>query len=512
VITLVLTSAALVGLRLLLSDASRIPFGDSAWLLEWTIEADTVKGAVLRVALPRETRALRLLSRNLDHPGLQIERPHAGTPAADLVATTLIDGALTLRAEFRVHIAALADKVAQRPRLMPLSAEQRLRWLESTPEINVAAASTLQPLRSALGLAPRERLSRLFRFVAERIATDVDNGFDTSQAALREGRATVLGKARALVALCRAAGIPAALTVGFVLAEEPDARPHYWVEAWLENGWQPMDPKFGFVDKLPRNFLSLTRGRATVADLEGPGSVVSSFAISRVPVPRMLRSANASVIGILDIARLPLATRDTLGWLLIMPFGVLMTAFFQLIIGVRTFGTFTPTLLALSILAVDWRTAAVVCALVGLIGFAGRAALPEIALKRTPRLTIVIGLVALSMTLALSVMDYLGWNLEQGVVLLPVVVLSTLVDRLYGVADDNGLLVALVRLTWTCVVTLACVILFLLPSVRETVLRFPELHTLTAAAVIAMASYAGRRLSEFERAGWLREPKDPGQN
>ena len=138
--------------------------------------------------------------------------------------------------------------------------------------------------------------------------------------------------------------------------------------------------------------------------------------------------------------------------------------------------------------------------------------MPEIALKRTPRLTIVIGLVALSMTLALSVMDYLGWNLEQGVVLLPAVVLSTLVDRLYGVADDNGLLVALVRLTWTCVVTLACVILFLLPSVRETVLRFPELHTLTAAAVIAMASYAGRRLSEFERAGWLREPKDPGQN
>ena len=43
-----------------------------------------------------------------------------------------------------------------------------------------------------------------------------------------------------------------------------------------------------------------------------------------------------------------------------MPLGALLTAVLRTIIGIRTFGTFTPTLLALAFVYNDWRTGLVV--------------------------------------------------------------------------------------------------------------------------------------------------------
>ena len=42
--------------------------------------------------------------------------------------------------------------------------------------------------------------------------------------------------------------------------------------------------------------------------------------------------------------------------ILLLPLGALVTAIVRTIIGTRTFGTFTPTLLALAFVYNDWRT------------------------------------------------------------------------------------------------------------------------------------------------------------
>ena len=74
-------------------------------------------------------------------------------------------------------------------------------------------------------------------------------------------RGTGAGKARLLVALFRAAGIPARLVGGMRLEEAVRKRATIsWVEAWLGGVWVPFDPAGGNYAHLPANYLALYYG------------------------------------------------------------------------------------------------------------------------------------------------------------------------------------------------------------------------------------------------------------
>ena len=61
-------------------------------------------------------------------------------------------------------------------------------------------------------------------------------------------------------------------------------------------------------------------------------------------------------LDIFDLRRLPIELHEVLKVILLLPLGALVTAIVRTIVGLRTFGTFTPTLLALSFVYNDWLT------------------------------------------------------------------------------------------------------------------------------------------------------------
>src|SRR6185503_18154530 len=74
-------------------------------------------------------------------------------------------------------------------------------------------------------------------------------------------RGTSLGRARALVALLRAIGVPARLVGGLRLADQGEKRAtNSWVEAWVGGTWLPLDPAGGFFGTLPNSYLAFYRG------------------------------------------------------------------------------------------------------------------------------------------------------------------------------------------------------------------------------------------------------------
>lgn len=77
------------------------------------------------------------------------------------------------------------------------------------------------------------------------VASQVENGVSLPSAryALESGVGNPESKALLLVALARAAGLPAR-RVGGLLFQDGDFRPHHWVEVWLgaKEGWTPFDP------------------------------------------------------------------------------------------------------------------------------------------------------------------------------------------------------------------------------------------------------------------------------
>jgi len=175
--------------------------------------------------------------------------------------------------------------------------------------------------------------------------------------------------------------------------------------------------------------------------------------------------------------------------------------------GVRTYGTFTPTLLALAIIHVDRITAVIIFLIVTLIGVSIRSYLQKMGLKRTPLLGIVFTLVAISMTFVVSGFMYFDPTMDAIVVLLPVVILTMLVDRIYSIADQRGMRTAMIRLLWTAIAALLSLLVLLQSHWSHWLVTYPELHALTLAAIIFVGRCNCFKISQLTTLIWLHEPE-----
>jgi transglutaminase-like putative cysteine protease len=102
-------------------------------------------------------------------------------------------------------------------------------------------------LRGAIG-RPRpatlaDSVRRLTAWVARQVVTDPEAGSGSALGALRTRKGSPDAKARLLVTLARAAGIPARVANGLAI-DSSAALAHSWAELWIE-GWHAADPTYG---------------------------------------------------------------------------------------------------------------------------------------------------------------------------------------------------------------------------------------------------------------------------
>jgi hypothetical protein len=299
-------------------------------------------------------------------------------------------------------------------------------------------------------------------------------------------------RAYTMVSLCRALRIPARLVKGMLLKENPSASLHFWVEVYQDGQWLPYDPVYGFRGTLPAYYLPFVKGIDEVVAFSGSTSYTVSYAVENAdPLLELPESTGGDWREILDLSRLSLDTRLALMPLMLLPFGVLLTTLFSETLGVRMYGVFTPALLALSLSYVPWVSAMLVLSVVLVLGVLGRSAMPG-EIKRAPRLAIVLTLVVLGITASASLMEFIDMRFGGQLVLLPVVILASLVDRFYSVLDESGLHIALVRLGWTLAAAVACIPIVQFEALGHFMIRYPELHLITLAAILAL-TLKGRR-------------------
>ena len=141
------------------------------------------------------------------------------------------------------------------------------------------------------------------------------------------------------------------------------------------------------------------------------------------------------------------------------------------------------------------------------LGFSSRAFLERLKLLLVPRLGIILTLVVLCMVFSISVLDYFGRTPGAQTVLLPMVIMTMLVERFYVTTEEDNLYFAVQLLIGT--LTLAFVVYSLLgwKTVGRTLLFYPELHLFTVAALILVGRYTGYRLTELWRFRDLAGPK-----
>ncbi|MCX5684874.1 MAG: transglutaminase family protein, partial [Planctomycetota bacterium] len=216
-------------------------------------------------------------------------------------------GAFHLGAQFDVQISPHPAKPAALP-ARELSAQARADALRSTQLIQADSKSVQDLLQQLRGNAAGEAdlVVRLFKYCASEIAPRDDDAPEDAADVIAEKIAAPGGRSRALVALCRAAKVPARLVTGFEVKEGVNVRPRLWAEVHDGRGWVPYDPEDGFSREMPPNFLPVQRDTVEIVRGTHLEDLRATFSIIPIPPPPgVLPPGRHHPVEILDLTRLP---------------------------------------------------------------------------------------------------------------------------------------------------------------------------------------------------------------
>lgn len=484
--------------------------GDTVWTI--SIEAqftDAEKGDKISLSPPWNSSRSRVVSQKLQHTGMRLTRKSSGAiQKRSIVLQVMEPGDLSLYAEFNIHTSTKPQNHFS-PIIQPLSEDKRALYLSSEEKINLASPGIINAVKviSVYAKNNDELIKMIFDYAKNNIVkVDSSENYNDAEIVLKTNKASALGRARAMVGLCRVAGIPARIVSGFILEESYEATPHYWLEVYKDTGWLPYDPEKGYTGIVPGNFIAFNRGDSLIVTPHNIDKYYVTYAIEQnYDLAGLNISTEKRLRDIFNLNRFPPDVRSNLGLLILLPLGTLITAFCRNLLGIRAYGTFAPTLLALAAVYADWVAALVLLIIVISLGLSGRSAMPD-KLTRVPRLAIMFTIVVMSMMLGASLMEYFKVGPSGHVLLLPIVILTSLIDRFYSTADGDGIYIAIRRMAWTIVISLLCYPVLKLESLGTLLLTYPEAHFVTLSLILMISIYRGKKLSEYSVFNWISEP------
>ena len=319
-------------------------------------------------------------------------------------------------------------------------------------------------------------------------------GGATSSQKRAEVAVRILGEAR----------IPARLVNGLALVpDRRNAQLAHWFEMYDEGFWRPFDPETREF-KRPKDHLPWWRGGNRLATVTGGTNLTTDIAVRRMFV-YTLQSALAKSRETADrlvefsVFGLPLQTQEVYRLLLTVPIGIFLLVILRNVIGIKTFGTFMPVLIALAFRETQLVWGFILFSSVLAIGLLVRFYLEQLKLLLVPRLASVVIVVVLIMTV-ISVISYkLGFDRGLSVALFPIVILSMTIERMTIVWDERGAKEALQQAGGSFAVAVLCYLLMSLEVVKHFVFVFPESQLILLAGVLLLGRYSGYRLVELPR-------------
>jgi len=315
------------------------------------------------------------------------------------------------------------------------------------------------------------------------------------------------GRSRLLVALCRNRDIPARVMTGFVL--HPDAPPalHSWAEAFIRapdgpgGRWLPACPTYGhFGDRgWPANYLIVRLDDEPV--VKGAGDPqVTLFARSLPDRPEAGEPFVLRFWRAVSLAALPPAERHLVRFLLLLPIATVVVGVFRVVIGVRTYGVFSPALLGLifrDLHALPWGLGIFTGTL--LVGWVFRKVLDRYNLLLIPRAAVMLALIIGFLVVVVVVTSRLGVHVTGYVALFPLIILTHMVERFWTVEAEDGTRSSFKTLGGTMLVAVAVALALSPDAVSRWMFRYPETLGAVVAFLFLLGRYTGYRLTELYR-------------
>ncbi len=350
-----------------------------------------------------------------------------------------------------------------------------------------------------------ERLNRVFDYT-NAMGSRPFSGMTDALTALRLQEASCNGKSRLFAALARAAGIPVRLVGGLILETGEKRTSHQWVEAYIGGHWVPFDPLNGHFASVPANYLVLYRGDHALFRYTADVNFDYGFAITtrQIPPARSLETFQSfNVWGLFDRLGLPFGLLRTV---LMLPIGALLVVIFRNVIGVPTFGTFLPALIAEGAGATGlfWGLVSIVIVMFSVA--CARWMINRLGLLHSPTLAILLAVVVLTMLGTSLVAEQFGFDPLTRISYFPIAVMAIASERFYLALVEQGANKAMTQLAGTMLVVLACYLVMNSLAMQVLVSGFPEILLWVVAANIYLGRWVGVRVLEMFRFRGLLKP------
>jgi hypothetical protein len=321
---------------------------------------------------------------------------------------------------------------------------------------------------------------------------------------LLKGDLSLDNRIQLVTRLLALAGVPTRLAHGLRLAEQRgDAAIIPWLQVYENKSWRAFDPVAG-QPGMPDDYLIFWYGPGPMVKLSGADRPVTDISIALIEREAIAAAAARRqlanpVLEGLSLSSLPLDTQNVYRILLMVPVGALLVVLMRNIIGISTFGTFMPVLIALSFRETQLLWGLLLFSLVVTLGLAIRFYLDKLKLLLVPRLASVLTIVILLMVMISVLTNHFGLESGLSVALFPMVIITMTIERMSIVWDERGAWEALQQGIGS-LLTAALAFLFMNdPYLKHLFTVFPELLLVLLAVMMLLGRYSGYRLLELRR-------------
>ncbi|MBT8085309.1 MAG: inactive transglutaminase family protein [Woeseia sp.] len=309
---------------------------------------------------------------------------------------------------------------------------------------------------------------------------------------------------RTMTMILASARIPARMIRGLQLSNQQsqaDILP--WLEVHDGDSWRFFNPANG-EESLPDRYLIWWRGTDPLVRLEGGSNANVNFAVKRyyldtMDIARKRAAESDSLLVEFSLFSLPIKVQAVYGVILMIPLGALIVVLMRNVIGIVTFGTFMPVLIALSFRETQLLRGIVLFALLVALGLSIRFLLERLRLLLVPRLSAVLVVVVLLMLFISILTHKLGIETGLSIALFPMVIIAMTIERMSVVWEESGAAVAMRNAMGSLTVAIVAYLVMGMDWLEHLIFTFPELLLLVLASVILLGRYTGYRLSELKR-------------
>lgn len=313
-----------------------------------------------------------------------------------------------------------------------------------------------------------------------------------------------IDRVRVVQTLLAGARIPTLQVHGIRLDQDQQSAPISILLAVHDgDDWLVFDPFTGD-EGLPENFFIWWTGDREMTSVRG-----ATIGESQISTRKQLKSAldlaterariRESRVGLISILQLPLQTQSVYEVLLLIPFGILVIVLLRNFVGLSSFGTFAPVLIALAFRETELVKGILLFVLIVSLGLGFRFYLERLRLLLVPRLAAVVTIVVLLMTAISIISNEMGIETGLSVSLFPMIIISLVIERMSIVWEERGAGTALREGAGSLFMASLAYVVMGVDELRYWVTVFPECNFIVLGLIVAMGRYTGFRLTELFR-------------